>query len=138
MGLTGGCQCGAIRYSANVETGTKAICHCNPCQKRTTSAFSSNLIIPRNAFKVTKGDPRTYPHLGDSGKLYHHNFCGNCGTEVFGVPEAAPEVLSIKIGNLDSQYRNIGPMHAELFVGNRVNYVQPLEGLKQYDGMLPL
>ncbi|RKL10143.1 hypothetical protein BFJ68_g8759 [Fusarium oxysporum] len=131
MGLTGGCQCGAIRYSANVETGTKAICHCNPCQKRTTSAFSSNLIIPRNAFKVTKGDPRTYPHLGDSGKLYHHNFCGNCGTEVFGVPEAAPEVLSIKVGNLDSQYRNIGPMHAELFVGNRVNYVQPLEGLKQ-------
>ncbi|KAJ0146733.1 putative 60S ribosomal protein L28e [Fusarium oxysporum f. sp. albedinis] len=139
MGLTGGCQCGAIRYSANVETGTKAICHCNPCQKvRTTSAFSSNLIIPRNAFKVTKGDPRTYPHLGDSGKLYHHNFCGNCGTEVFGVPEAAPKVLSIKVGSLDSQYRNIGPMHAELFVGNRVNYVQPLEGLKQYDGMLPL
>ncbi|EXL91326.1 hypothetical protein NOF04DRAFT_17965 [Fusarium oxysporum II5] len=78
MVSTGGCQCGAIRYSANV-------------------------------------DPRTCPRLGDSGKLYHHNFCGNCGAEVFGVPEAAPEVLSIKVGSLDSRYKNIGPMDAEPF-----------------------
>ncbi|KAH7215566.1 Mss4-like protein [Fusarium oxysporum] len=129
MVLTGGCQCGAIRYSANVETGTKAICRYNLCQRiRTTSAFSLNLIIPRNALKVAKVDPRTYPRLGDSGKLYYHNFCGNCGAEVFGVPEAAPEVLSINVGSLDSRP----------FVGNRVSYVQPLEGLQQYDGMQPL
>ncbi|KAG4254700.1 hypothetical protein BFJ72_g15138 [Fusarium proliferatum] len=138
MGLTGGCHCGAIRYSADVETGTKAICHCGSCQKRTTSAFSSNMIIPRTALKVTKGETRTYPHLGDSGKLYHHHFCGNCGTEVFGMPEAAPEIVSIKAGSLDPEYRNIGPMEAEVYVVNRTNYVKEFEGLTQYDGMLPM
>ncbi|KAM0198907.1 hypothetical protein ACHAQI_012231 [Fusarium lateritium] len=103
-----------------------------------TLAKSSNIIIPRTAFKVTKGDTRTYPHLGDSGKLYHHNFCGNCGTEVFGVPDAAPEALSIKVGSLDLEHRNIGPMDAELYVVNRTHYVKEFKGITQYDGMLPL
>lgn len=87
---------------------------------------------------IILGETRTYPHLGDSGKLYHHNFCPNCGTEVFGMPEAAPDVLAIKAGSLDPEHRNIGPMDAEVYIVNRNNYIQPFEGLTQYDGMLPL
>ncbi|RKL01574.1 hypothetical protein BFJ70_g17403 [Fusarium oxysporum] len=138
MGVTGGCQCGAVRYSVDVESGTKVICHCNPCQKRTASAFSSNIIVPRAALKVTKGETRTYPHLGDSGKLYHHNFCGNCGTEVFGVPDAAPDLVSVKAGSLDHEFRNIGPMDAEVYTVNRNNYIEQFEALTQYQGMIPL
>ncbi|SCO91230.1 uncharacterized protein FRV6_15358 [Fusarium oxysporum] len=67
------------------------------------------MTIPHAVFKVAKG------------KLYHHNFCGNCGTEVFGVPKAASNILSIKAGSLDSEYRNIGPMDAELYIVNRAN-----------------
>jgi hypothetical protein len=81
---------------------------------------------------------RTYPHLGDSGKLYHHNFCGNCGVEVMGMPEAAPEMLSIKTGSLDPEFTDISPLESEVYVTNRNAYIKPLDGLTQFDGMLPL
>ncbi|KAH9874880.1 hypothetical protein J1614_004367, partial [Plenodomus biglobosus] len=121
-----------------VDSGVKAICHCAPCQKRTASAFSMNLIIPREVFEFTKGVTRTYPHLGDSGKLYHHHFCGSCGVQVIGIPDAAPGVLSIKIGSLDPECSNVSSMENELYVVNRMSYLRPCEGLTQYDGMLPL
>ncbi|KAH9862549.1 hypothetical protein IAQ61_009966 [Plenodomus lingam] len=97
-----------------------------------------NLIIPREAFEFTKGVTRTYPHLGDSGKLYHHHFCGSCGAQVIGIPDAAPGMLSIKIGSLDPECSNVGSMENELYVVNRRTYLTPCEGLTQYDGMLPL
>ena len=81
---------------------------------------------------------RTYPHLGDSGKLYHHHFCGSCGVEVIGIPDAAPDVLSVKTGSLDPEYSNIGSMENELYVVNRRDYLKAYEGLTQYEGMLPL
>ena len=30
---SGGCQCGAVRYSITVEYGKAGICHCRMCQK---------------------------------------------------------------------------------------------------------
>jgi hypothetical protein len=55
-----------------------------------------------------------------------------------GMPEAAPEMLSIKAGSLDPEFSNISPLECEVYVTNRNAYVKPFDGIKQYDGMLPL
>ena len=55
-----------------------------------------------------------------------------------GMPEAAPEMLSIKAGSLNPEFSNISPLECEVYVTNRSAYVKPFDGIKQYDGMLPL
>ncbi|KAJ0385863.1 hypothetical protein COL922a_005568 [Colletotrichum nupharicola] len=122
----------------SVDNATKAVCHCKPCQKgqkRTASAFSVNVIIPRSAFKITQGITRSYPHLGDFGKLYHSHFCDNCGASTHGVPEASTSVLAIKAGSLDEEFVDLGAMDSEFYVVDRLGYLKALEGVKQHDGM---
>lgn len=47
---------------------------CRDCQKWSGSAFSSNIVIPRMIFKVTKGNPKCWVTSGDSGRS-KKNFC---------------------------------------------------------------
>ncbi len=37
--ITGGCQCGAVRYAISGELGRASICHCRMCQKAFGSFF---------------------------------------------------------------------------------------------------
>jgi len=37
--LTGGCQCGAVRYECSVEPLFTGNCHCRDCQKATGGAY---------------------------------------------------------------------------------------------------
>lgn len=43
----------------------------------TGGAYTSNIVVPRNSFKVTKGSPKSYTVTGDSGKKNEHWFCGS-------------------------------------------------------------
>jgi hypothetical protein len=54
------------------------------------------------------------------------------------MPEAAPEVLSIKTGSLDPEFTDISPIESEVYITKRNAYIKPFEGLTQYEGMLPL
>ena len=47
------------------------------CQKWSGGAYTSNIVVPRKNFKVTKGSPKNYNVKGDSGKMNNHWFCGS-------------------------------------------------------------
>jgi hypothetical protein len=51
------------------EPAVTALCHCTDCQKWTGGAYTSNVVVPRTAFKVTSGTPKTYDAVGNSGKI---------------------------------------------------------------------
>jgi hypothetical protein len=36
--LSGGCQCGAVRYALYAEPEGASVCHCRMCQKADTNA----------------------------------------------------------------------------------------------------
>jgi hypothetical protein len=46
MKIEGGCLCGKVRYSADVEPAFVGVCHCKNCQKGTGSAFSVVVGLP--------------------------------------------------------------------------------------------
>ena len=41
-------------------------------QKWTGAAYTSNVVVPRTNFKVTKGSPKDYDATGASGKINKH------------------------------------------------------------------
>ena len=74
--LTGGCQCGAVRFRA---TGIKdsAVCHCRMCQKAFGNYFAP--LITVETVEWTRGAPTLFR----SSNLAQRGFCGDCGTPLF-------------------------------------------------------
>lgn len=99
MKQTGGCQCGAVRYESSSEPLALFVCHCTECRKQSASAFGMSLPIPRSDFQVTKGEPKFWTRLGDSGRPIRCAFCPDCGTRLWDEPDA--DIVVIKAGSLD-------------------------------------
>jgi hypothetical protein len=99
--ITGGCQCGAIRYQCTAEPLALFVCHCRECQKQSGSAFGMSLQVPRQALTVIRGQPRFWSRPADSGRRLKCAFCDNCGTRVWHEPEVPTGTATIKAGSLD-------------------------------------
>ena len=54
------------------EPAVTALCHCVDCQKWSGAAYTSNVVVPRTNFKVTKGKAKDYDIKGASGKINKH------------------------------------------------------------------
>lgn len=132
MTLTGSCMCGGISYSADVENYTSALCHCVDCQKWSGGAFTSNAVVPRTSFKVTKGTPKSYDAVGASGKVNKHFFCPTCGSGLYTELEVLPDMTCIKAGGLDNGGAELkGKIDVEFYVKDRPVYVGAVDGAKQ-------
>tara|TARA_R110002110_G_scaffold190628_1_gene398820 strand:+ start:776 stop:1213 length:438 start_codon:yes stop_codon:yes gene_type:complete len=98
---SGGCGCGAVRYSVTGEPLISYLCHCTECQRRTSSAFGLNFQIPTENLVIEKGTPATRVRTADSGNDLALNFCADCGTPLFSAPAARPQIRVIYAGTLD-------------------------------------
>jgi len=99
--LSGGCACGAIRYTCEADPLFSLNCHRRDCQRESGSAFVPVLVVPRVAFEVTRGTARLFELTADSGHVTARAFCGDCGSPLFGLPGSAPEIVTIRAGSLD-------------------------------------
>ncbi|BAE58651.1 DUF636 domain protein [Aspergillus flavus] len=132
MTLAGSCMCGAIAYTSDSEPLVKALCHCVDCQKWTGGPFTSNVIVPRDSFKVTKGEPSFYDVTGASGKNNRHFFCGKCGSSLFTELELMADKTVIKAGTLDGGEANLrNKVDVEFYTKDRVSYLCAVQGAKQ-------
>ena len=98
MELTGGCQCGAVRYRLNGEPFYTALCHCGDCRKSAGAPVVHWTAFPAAAFELTQGELKDYR----SSELGTRSFCPTCGTGIKYVNEAnLPGLVDIQGGTLD-------------------------------------
>lgn len=71
--LTGGCQCGAVRFATKL-VGRGSICHCRMCQKAFGGFFGP--LVTTHDGHWTRGEPKWF----QSSNAARRAFCGNCGT----------------------------------------------------------
>jgi len=107
--LTGGCQCGSIRYQLTEPPVTFYLCHCRDCQKQSSSAFGLTLWSSRNGFRLLSGVLSIFDTAGESGALKRCTFCNLCGTRIYHCNADSAGHYSIKAGSLDS-LQNIEPV----------------------------
>ena len=99
--ITGGCLCGAIRYTLSAPiTGLRA-CHCTHCQKSSGAGASVNAVVPGGDFRITQGTPKRYDDKADSGRTLCRYFCGDCGSPIYSHREISPERVVVRMGSLD-------------------------------------
>ncbi len=99
--LTGGCQCGAVRYEIGAMPTLLYACHCKGCQKQSGSAFGMSLFVSRAAVAITAGTPKVWHCTTESGRTQTRLFCGDCGSRLFHNPDANPDQSVLKPGTLD-------------------------------------
>ena len=74
--MTGGCQCGAVRFASYTKPGRISVCHCRMCQKAVAGPFAAFVEIPNGDFAWTLGIPGTFR----SSSIAERDFCAACGT----------------------------------------------------------
>jgi len=104
MTITGGCLCGAVRYSIAAEPLVVRTCWCTDCQKFAAGSATVNVVFPAEAVSL-EGELRDYASLAASGNTMHRGFCPKCGTPVTTGSSARPHLMGIRGGTLDDRER---------------------------------
>ncbi len=77
-GLTvkGGCQCGAVRYTARAERDEAYYCHCRMCQRAFGHLSGVFCEVDGGTLEWEGGEPAYY----HSSRIARRGFCRECGT----------------------------------------------------------
>jgi hypothetical protein len=74
--LSGGCQCGAVRFLVLAPPEESSICHCRMCQKASGQPFMALARVKAADLSWTRGAPALF----QSSTLVERGFCRECGT----------------------------------------------------------
>lgn len=96
MKITGGCQCGAVRYNLTSELRDPHLCHCRMCQKAAGNYFMPLGSVKRENFQITRGEPSWFQSSGP----VRRGFCNNCGTPLF-FETIGHDSMAVTLGSLD-------------------------------------
>jgi hypothetical protein len=101
MPITGGCRCGGVRYSLNIDTPPMVYaCHCLHCQTWSGSAFAENFLIPREVLEIS-GPLVNWDATSPSGNQSSQQFCARCHTRLFNTTSRVPGMVVMRAGTLD-------------------------------------
>jgi hypothetical protein len=97
---TGGCHCGNVRFTADLDlTAGTSRCNCSIC----TKTRQWGIIVKPDAFRQTAGEGELSDYqFGE--KSAHHLFCRTCGVHSFGrgfVEAIGGDYVSVAVACLD-------------------------------------
>jgi hypothetical protein len=95
--ITGGCQCGRVRYAIDGLLFNAHICHCRMCQKAFGNLFAALAGVKKVDLRWTTGEPAYFR----SSSIVQRGFCRHCGTPLTFAYDHTPH-MSISIGSLDN------------------------------------
>lgn len=122
--ITGGCQCGAVRYELHT-TPKSTICHCRMCQKAVGNVFAALAMVKKSDLTWISGEPSFYA----SSNLAQRGFCAACGTPLtFAFNER--DTIEVTTGSLDTPAAF--QMTEHFGIESRLPWVTIGEGLPQH------
>ena len=102
--LTGGCLCGAVRYTISAPVTALRACHCRNCQKSSGAGGTVNAVVQETDFKLTKGETRKYDDSAtQSGRTLSRHFCASCGSPIYSHRNPNPGFVVVRAGTLDDK-----------------------------------
>lgn len=128
--ITGGCQCGEVRYELRAAPVEVYVCHCRECQKQAASAFGISVIVRSGDLKLTAGTPRQWSRAATVQGRMACSFCPTCGTRLFHGDPAADAMVSVKGGSLDTPPDLTGSKH--IWVRSKLRGVVVPEGAETW------
>jgi hypothetical protein len=98
--LSGGCQCGAVRYALGAMPEGTSLCHCRMCQKAVGGPFAAYAPVRLADFAWTRGSPPAFR----SSTAAERHFCPACGTPLT-FRYLHKDWIDVSVGSLDHPER---------------------------------
>ena len=131
MSAKGKCLCGRVQYTFTHRLPSLDVCHCKNCQRQSGAAFVPFVAIPMVALQLT-GSPKTFmDNDTESGKTVARHFCGDCGSPLYVVVEAAPQTAYLAMGTLDDTHDLRPECHG--WTASKQEWIQILDSATQHE-----
>ena len=132
MAITGGYHCGAVRYEAEGEALTHALCHCKDCRRHAGAPMVGWTMYKESAIRVTKGAPKIY-HSSESGRRH---FCADCGTGLFYMnAQILPGIVDVQSATYDDP--DLVPARAHIQIAERIGWMARAHELPTFERYPP-
>ncbi|MGB2742216.1 MAG: GFA family protein [Cognaticolwellia sp.] len=132
MHITGSCHCGEITFEAEVDENKVLLCHCHDCQKLSGTAFRSVVVSEPEGLTFTKGKPKEYVKVADSGNHRAQGFCQNCGSAIYATSEdTSNRVYGIRAGCIDQ--RDILVPKSQIWYSSAVPWLNEVTNIPAFD-----
>ena len=123
---SGGCLCGAVRFTVAGPPTSTNICCCTQCQRQTGAPMAAFATFRTEQFTLSAGEPASYR----SSERADRQFCARCGSSLFWVEVGSAEV-DIFLGAFQEPSRLPRPQHA-IWTAHRVSWVPELDAIPTY------
>jgi hypothetical protein len=120
--ITGGCQCGRVRYTLARLPERSHICHCRMCQKAVGGPFAALASVPNADIAWTGAELSWYA----SSNLAERPFCAHCGTPL-GFRYVGGTRTNITLGSLDDP--EVAPPLIQYGTESRLEWFKSCEAL---------
>ncbi len=134
MALTGGCLCGAVRYTVSGDMIFSGKCYCDDCRKTSGTGHGSVFAVPESAVTVT-GKLTEYKKDGGSGQPITRRFCPVCGSKISATAAVMPGVMMITASTLDDPTKFVHQM--SVYASRAPSWDQPPAGVPAFAEMPP-
>jgi hypothetical protein len=127
---SGGCYCGAVKFTISGPPINVRACHCKDCQRFTGSAFFARALYPKDQVDIT-GELAEIPSSDDLIR----KFCPRCGSTLFCERKSRPDAIAIALGAFDST-EGFSPTE-HIWVSDKQGWLFLPDTIKQYPKAVP-
>lgn len=99
--FSGGCLCGAVKYTCEGEAMFAGHCQCTVCRKLSGTGHSSFFAVPADSLHL-EGKTGFHEYGADSGNTVRRHFCSGCGSPIYAENSGMPELRMLCASNLDN------------------------------------
>ncbi len=125
MILSGGCQCGRIRFRVAGTPGDASICHCRMCQKAFGNFGAALVTVRDEQLTWTRDTPGEFR----SSAIVVRGFCADCGTPLY-MKEDGDGTFELAMGAFDDP-NALPPLSRQSGVESRVHWFSRMASLPE-------
>ena len=97
--LSGGCLCGAIRYTLKEPAKSIEHCHCSNCRRAHGAFYASGGLYSASAVEIVTGQNNLQHYESSAGN--YRKFCKTCGCHLFMTVDHFPNEVYVWVASID-------------------------------------
>lgn len=130
--VSGGCHCGAVRYTMPTEVAHHTLCHCTDCRRHAGAPAVAWAIAASDAVTIN-GEAQVYA----SSEHGRRHFCGTCGTGLFYTNEQIfPGMIDVQSATLDDP--DAIALQGQIQLAERIGWMAHLDQIPGFERYPPM